>query len=65
MGEAQEGVPWSTLSIAPFVLGILRYAVDIDKGAAGAPEEIVLGDRVLLVLGALWAVLVGVGVFTR
>ena len=27
-----------------------------DKGAAGAPEEIVMHDRVLLVLGALWVV---------
>ncbi|MGY1813423.1 decaprenyl-phosphate phosphoribosyltransferase [Blastococcus sp. SYSU D00820] len=64
MSETQD-VPWATFSIAPFVLGILRYAVDVDKGAAGAPEEIVLGDRVLLVLGALWALTVGIGVFTR
>jgi decaprenyl-phosphate phosphoribosyltransferase len=62
MGETQEGVPWSTISIAPFVLAILRYAVDVDKGTAGAPEEIVLRDRVLLVLGLLWAVTVGLGV---
>jgi decaprenyl-phosphate phosphoribosyltransferase len=65
MAETQDGVPWATISIAPFVLGVLRYARDVDKGAAGAPEEIVLGDRVLLVLGALWAVTVGLGVFTR
>jgi decaprenyl-phosphate phosphoribosyltransferase len=64
MGEAREGIPWSTLSIGPFVLAILRYAVDVDKGAAGAPEEIVLRDRVLLVLGILWAATVGVGVFS-
>lgn len=42
------------VSIAPFVLALLRYAVDIDKGAAGEPESIVLGDRVLQVLGLLW-----------
>lgn len=42
------------LSIAPFVLGLLRYAVDIDRGSAGEPESIVLGDRVLQSLGALW-----------
>jgi decaprenyl-phosphate phosphoribosyltransferase len=65
MAETQQGVPWATISIAPFVLAILRYARDVDKGAAGAPEEIVMRDRVLLVLGALWAVAVGVGVFTR
>jgi decaprenyl-phosphate phosphoribosyltransferase len=63
MGETQEGVPWATLSVAPFVLAILRYAVDVDKGAAGAPEEIVLRDRVLFALALVWAATVGVGVF--
>lgn len=62
LGATREGVPWSTLSIAPFVLAILRYAVDVDKGAAGAPEEIVLRDRVLLSLGVAWVVLVGLSV---
>lgn len=42
------------LSIVPFVIALLRYAVDIDKGAAGEPEAIVLGDRTLQVLGVLW-----------
>lgn len=42
------------LSIAPFVLALLRYAIDIDRGAAGEPETIVLGDRVLQILGLLW-----------
>jgi decaprenyl-phosphate phosphoribosyltransferase len=65
MAASQGGAPWATISIAPFVIGILRYAVDVDRGAAGAPEEIVLGDKVLLLLGVLWAVFVGVGVFTR
>jgi decaprenyl-phosphate phosphoribosyltransferase len=63
MGEAQEGVPWATISIAPFVLAILRYAVDVDKGAAGAPEEIVLRDRVLLGLGLAWLFTFAIGVF--
>jgi decaprenyl-phosphate phosphoribosyltransferase len=63
MGETLAGIPWSTVSIAPFVLGVLRYAVDVDKGTAGAPEEIVLRDRVLLILGLVWAVTVGIGVF--
>jgi decaprenyl-phosphate phosphoribosyltransferase len=63
MGEIQEGIPWSTISIAPFVLAILRYAVDVDKGTAGAPEDIVLRDRVLLGMGVVWLVTVGMGVF--
>jgi len=63
MAETQGDVPWATISIAPFVLALLRYARDVDKGAAGAPEEIVMHDRVLLVLGALWVLTVGAGVF--
>ena len=64
MAENQDDIPWATISIAPFVLAILRYARDVDKGSAGAPEEIVMHDRVLLVLGALWVLTVGVGVFS-
>lgn len=46
---------WSVVSIVPFVMALLRYAVDVDSGAAGEPEEIVLHDRLLLMLGAIWA----------
>ena len=46
---------WFELSIVPFVLGILRYAFLLDQGQGGAPEEVVLSDRVLLAMGALWA----------
>lgn len=53
--EISEGATsWATLSIAPFLLALLRYAVDVDGGEAGAPEDIVSGDRVLQVLGLLW-----------
>src|SRR5450631_3169993 len=46
---------WSVVSIIPFVMALLRYAVDVDSGAAGEPEEIVLRDPMLLLLGAVWA----------
>lgn len=58
-----EGISWHALSIAPFVLGLMRYAVDIDAGRAGEPEEIIWGDRVLQLLGVLWLGLVGIGVW--
>lgn len=41
---------WGVISIIPFVIGILRYAVDVDKGVAGEPEEVALKDKVLLIL---------------
>jgi len=47
------------LSIVPFVLALLRYAVDIDRGAAGEPESIVAGDRLLESVGLIWLLLFG------
>jgi len=43
---------WSVISLVPCVMAVLRYAVDVDGGNGGEPEEIALGDRVLQVLGA-------------
>lgn len=53
--------PWAQWSVVPFVLAILRYAVDIDRGEAEAPEDAALGDRVLLLLGVIWVVMFGLG----
>ena len=48
---------WFQLSIVPFVLGILRYSLLLEQGRGGAPEELVLSDKTLLVIGFAWAVL--------
>jgi decaprenyl-phosphate phosphoribosyltransferase len=53
---------WFELSIVPFVLGILRYALMLEQGRGGAPEELVLSDRVILIIGAAWAVLFAIAV---
>jgi decaprenyl-phosphate phosphoribosyltransferase len=58
------GVAWEAISIIPFVLGILRYAIDIDAGEAGEPEDIVLRDRVLQLIGLAWLCCVTIGVFS-
>lgn len=47
---------WAVVSMVPFVVAVLRYAVDVDGGNAGEPEEIALKDRVLQVLGASWVI---------
>jgi decaprenyl-phosphate phosphoribosyltransferase len=52
----QTRSPLPAISLAPFVIGVLRYAVDIDRGDAGSPEDIVLRDRVLQLVGLVWAV---------
>ena len=59
---AEAGLNWAAFSIVPFVLGLLRYAVDVDAGAAGEPEDIVLRDRVLQLVGGVWLVLLTAGV---
>ncbi len=55
-------VVWFRASIVPFVLAMLRYAFIVEQGGGGAPEEIVLEDRVLQILGVLWVVTFAVGV---
>jgi len=61
--SGSAGVPWYELSIVPFVLAILRYALLIERGEGGAPEELVLRDRPLQVMGVLWVALVGIGLY--
>ncbi|MCW2805026.1 MAG: decaprenyl-phosphate phosphoribosyltransferase [Propionibacteriaceae bacterium] len=57
------GIPWTALSIAPFTLGLLQYALEVDAGAAGEPEDVVLHDHVLQAIGAVWLVLISIAVF--
>jgi len=54
---------WFVVSMIPFTIAILRYAVDVDGGLAGEPEEIALRDRVLQLLAVAWIGTVGAAVF--
>ena len=54
---------WFELSIVPFVLAILRYALLSARGEAGAPEDVFAVDRTLQILGVLWLVTYGAGVY--
>jgi decaprenyl-phosphate phosphoribosyltransferase len=54
---------WEQISVAPFVLALLRYAVDIDRGSAGAPEDIAFKDRILQALAVAWVVIIAVAVY--
>ncbi|WP_443071333.1 decaprenyl-phosphate phosphoribosyltransferase [Streptomyces sp. NBC_01465] len=55
-------LPWRQLSMAAFILAILRYAVFADRGTAGAPEDVVLHDRALAVIGLVWIALYALAV---
>lgn len=46
-------------------MAVLRYALVLDTGDRGsAPEEIILGDRTLQLIGVAWAIVFGIGVYT-
>jgi decaprenyl-phosphate phosphoribosyltransferase len=53
---------WYAVTIIPITIAILRYAVDVDGGLAGEPEEIALKDRVLQLLLLAWIGTIGAAV---
>lgn len=61
--QGSFGVPWTAISIAPFTLGLLQYALEVDSGQAGEPEEVVLHDHVLQGIGVIWLVTISLAVF--
>jgi len=62
-GTGTLGIPWTAISIAPFTLALLQYALEVDAGTAGEPEEVVLKDRVLQGLGLVWLAVICIAVF--
>ena len=55
--------PFYELSIVPMVTALLRYTLVVEQGHGAAPEEIFLQDRTLQVLGLVWLVVFGLGVY--
>ncbi|MGH3563126.1 MAG: decaprenyl-phosphate phosphoribosyltransferase, partial [Mycobacterium sp.] len=53
---------WYAVSIIPIAVGLLRYAVDVDGGMAGEPEDILRRDRVLQLLALAWIGTIGAAV---
>jgi|GEM_PF-24871 len=62
-GEGTSTAVWLQISIVPFTIAVLRYAIDVDAAQAGEPEDIALGDRVLQVLAVLWVATVAIGIY--
>lgn len=60
---ADSSVPWFELSIVPFVMVILRYALILETEEHRGPEEILLEDRLLQVFGLVWAATFAAGVY--
>jgi decaprenyl-phosphate phosphoribosyltransferase len=62
VADAESLAPWLALSVAPFVVGVLRYSLTIDQGGAGAPEDILRSDRGLQCIGLVWLAVFVAGV---
>jgi decaprenyl-phosphate phosphoribosyltransferase len=54
VGADHSGPPWAAISIAPFVIALLRYLLDVDAGTAQEPEQILMRDRMLQGLAVIW-----------
>jgi decaprenyl-phosphate phosphoribosyltransferase len=54
---------WIQLTVVPVTLGILHVLRLLDRGEGGAPEDLVLNDRVLQVLGISWVALFAAGLY--
>lgn len=54
---------WYQLSIVPMIVALLRYTFLVESGQGAKPEDLVLSDRSLQVLGLVWAVLFALGVY--
>lgn len=61
--HSAPGAIWYQLSIVPFVLALLRYGLILETGAGGSPEDVILQDRTLQALGAVWVLLFALGVY--
>ena len=55
--------PFYELSIIPMATALLRYTLILEQGHGAAPEEIFAHDRVLQILGLIWILIFGLGVY--
>ncbi|MCU1372658.1 MAG: decaprenyl-phosphate phosphoribosyltransferase [Ilumatobacteraceae bacterium] len=61
---SESSTPWFELSIVPFAVAVLRYVLLLDTGHGGAPEDVVLSDRALQIMGGVWLVVFAIGVYS-
>ena len=54
---------WFELSIVPFVLALLRYALLLEHGEGGAPEDLLFADVVLVLIGLAWVATFTIAVY--
>lgn len=62
-GAFASASPWAQLSIIPFLIAVLRYALLVDQGKGSAPEDVILHDRQMQLMGVLWAATLMIGIY--
>jgi decaprenyl-phosphate phosphoribosyltransferase len=58
-----ERLSWYELTVVPFVLWLLRYALLLERGEGEQPEDLLLRDRFLMTMSAAWVGLFISGVY--
>ena len=59
-----DGAVLFQVSIVPFAVAILRYALLLDQGEGAEPETLIMSDRIVLGAGVVWAIIYGCAVYT-
>lgn len=54
---------WYQVSMVPFTVAILLFASEVDRGNAGAPDELALSSRALQILAVAWLLTIAVAVY--
>jgi len=55
--------PWAQISIIPFLIAVLQYGLLVDQGKGSAPEDVILHDRLMQVMGVIWVALLAIGIY--
>lgn len=62
VSSSADSIVWFQITMIPLVVATLRYAWLVDRGLAGAPEEVFLRDRTMIVLAVVWMACYGTGI---
>ena len=54
---------WCQISIAPIFVALLKYAYLVERGEGAKPEDLVMGNRSLQVLGVVWLATFSAGIY--
>ncbi len=57
-----DDLPWKEMTILPFTLAMLQYGLLVTRGGGRAPEDVLLADRFIQVVGVAWLVLFGLAI---